>query len=108
MAGIVPTLAMLGLFVIGALLNTLVVKRGGDLGPAYVLVVGCEALLAFSLSTFALHERLTTMRLVAVLLVASGCVLLAAERADAAEPADLVVTSQRPPEVAAHLTTHLP
>jgi drug/metabolite transporter (DMT)-like permease len=44
---------------------------------AYLLVVGCETLLAFGLGVLVYHERVTPTRLLAMLLVASGALLLA-------------------------------
>jgi multidrug transporter EmrE-like cation transporter len=72
-----PSLCMVGMFAVGAVLNTIVVHRGGELGVAYLLVVGCETLLAFGLGVLVYHERVTPTRLLAMLLVASGALLLA-------------------------------
>jgi multidrug transporter EmrE-like cation transporter len=72
-----PSLCMVGMFAVGAVLNTIVVHRGGELGVAYLLVVGCETLLAFGLGVLVYHERVTPTRLLAMILVASGALLLA-------------------------------
>jgi quaternary ammonium compound-resistance protein SugE len=86
------SLLMVGLFGGGAILNALVVHRGGELGVAYLLVVGCETLLAFALGAVVYHERVTPVRVLAMLLVAGGALLLAGtEHKSSASPADVVL-----------------
>ncbi len=75
---LVPSALVFVLFAVGAACLAMLVRRGGDVGGAYVLVVGLEALLAFGLSALVFHEPVTTTRLLAVALVGAGTVLLAA------------------------------
>jgi multidrug transporter EmrE-like cation transporter len=72
-----PSCVMIAMFGVGAVLNALVVHRGGELGVAYLLVVGCETLLAFGLGVMVYHEKVTPTRLLAMTLVAAGALLLA-------------------------------
>jgi multidrug transporter EmrE-like cation transporter len=72
-----PTVAVLALFALGAACLTLVVHRGGEVGPPYLVVVGLEAVLAFVLAAVFFHEQVTLTRTFAVLLVLGGTVLLA-------------------------------
>lgn len=72
-----PTLAMLGLFVLGAACLALLVQLGGEVGSAYLIVIGLEAVLAFVLAAILFGERVTILRSFAVLLVLAGTVLLA-------------------------------
>ena len=66
-----PTAALFVLFMIGATLQTLGMRRA-DLGVAYILVLGMEALAAVALSFFFLDERWSVSRLGAVTLVVVG------------------------------------
>ena len=54
----VPTLAMFGLFVVGAGLLAMAVKHDGEVGPAYLVVVGLETVLAFALGVALYGEQL--------------------------------------------------
>ncbi len=74
---IVPTVAMFGLFVIGAALLAVAVQRDGEVGPAYLVVVGLETVLAFALGVALYDEQFTALRLAAVVLVMSGTAILA-------------------------------
>ncbi len=74
---IAPTVAMFGLFVAGAALLAVAVHRDGEIGPAYLVVVGLETVLAFALGVAIYDEQLTTMRMAAVVLVMSGTAILA-------------------------------
>ena len=69
---IIPTVAMFGLFVIGAALLAV-----GEIGPAYLVVVGLETVLAFALGFALYDEQLTTFSLATVVLVMSGTAILA-------------------------------
>ena len=73
---IVPTVAMFGLFVIGAALLAVAVQRDGEVGPAYLVVVGLETVLAFALGVAIYDEQLTSLRIAAVVLVMSGTAIL--------------------------------
>jgi multidrug transporter EmrE-like cation transporter len=70
-----PTVAFLTLFVLGALLQALGI-RDAELGPAYVLVLGVEAVAAVLLSAWYLQESYPPSRLVAIALILVGIVLL--------------------------------
>jgi quaternary ammonium compound-resistance protein SugE len=96
---LVPSCCMIALFAGGAVLNALVVHRGGELGVAYLLVVGCETLLAFGLGTLVYHERVTPIRVLAIVLVAAGALLLAGTEHSQ-------VTPKSPPGVALVTTDH--
>ena len=74
---IIPTVAMFGLFVIGAVLLAVAVHRDGEIGPAYLIVVGLETVLAFALGFALYDEQLTTFSLATVVLVMSGTAILA-------------------------------
>ena len=74
---IAPTVAMFGLFVIGAALLAIAVHRDGEMGPAYLVVVGLETVLAFALGVALYGEDLTAPRIAAVVLVMSGTAILA-------------------------------
>ncbi len=70
-----PTFAFLALFVIGAVLQSLAMRRA-DLGVAYIAVLGFEAALAAVFSAAILHEHWSAERIIAVLLIVVGVVLL--------------------------------
>ena len=72
-----PTVAMFGLFVIGAALLAAAVDRDGEIGPAYLIVVGLETVLAFALGVALYDEQLTTLRIAAVMLAMSGTAIVA-------------------------------
>jgi len=74
---IIPTVAMFGLFVIGAALLAVAVRRDGEIGPAYLIVVGLETVLAFALGFALYDEQLTAFSLATVVLVMSGTAILA-------------------------------
>ena len=70
-----PTVAFLLLFVAGAVLQARAMRRL-DMGVVYVAVLGLEAVLALGFSVLFLGERLSVVRLVAVLLIVVGVALL--------------------------------
>lgn len=70
-----PAAAFLGLFVAGAVLQSLALRKA-DLGVAYIAVLGLEAVLTFAFSVWLLHEAATPTRIAAVLLILGGVVLL--------------------------------
>ncbi|EPX55701.1 hypothetical protein D187_008262 [Cystobacter fuscus DSM 2262] len=70
-----PTLAFLGLFVLGAVLQALALRQA-DLGVVYVAVLGLEAALTLVFSVALFHEGLSPRRLLAVLLILCGVALL--------------------------------
>ncbi|WNG28018.1 hypothetical protein F0U62_31440 [Cystobacter fuscus] len=70
-----PTLAFLGLFVLGAVLQAFALRQA-DLGVVYVAVLGLEAALTLVFSVALFHESLSPRRLLAVLLILGGVALL--------------------------------
>jgi multidrug transporter EmrE-like cation transporter len=71
-----PSVAIFVLFAVGATLNTLLVKRGGELGPAYTVIVGLESVLAFVFGVVFFGEDRSWPRLLGVALVLGGLLLL--------------------------------
>jgi multidrug transporter EmrE-like cation transporter len=71
-----PSVAIFVLFAVGAVLNTLLVKRGGELGPAYTIIVGLEAVLAFAFGVLFFGEDRSWPRLLGVALILGGLLLL--------------------------------
>jgi multidrug transporter EmrE-like cation transporter len=69
------TLALLVLFIAGALLNALAMNQR-DLGVIYIVVLGVEAVLTFGLGVALFHEAVTPLRLTGVVLVVGGIALL--------------------------------
>jgi len=72
---VTPSALVFALFCAGAACQTVAMRRA-DMGVAYVFVLGLEAVAAFLISVFALHESASPPRVIAVALVVSGIVLL--------------------------------
>jgi multidrug transporter EmrE-like cation transporter len=70
-----PGFAALALFVAGATAQTYA-WRYGELGVAYVFVLGLEAILAFSFGALFFRESVSLPKLVGVALIVSGFALL--------------------------------
>ncbi len=70
-----PTAILFVLFIVGATLQTLGMRRE-DLGVAYIMVLGLEAVAALALSVFVLDEACPPSRLMAVGLIIGGIVWL--------------------------------
>jgi small multidrug resistance pump len=85
-----PTVAVLGLFTVGALLLTLSVTARGELGAAYLFVLGLETVLAFSFGMFIFGERASAGRILGLVLLLAGMILIerGASGAESAEPAE--------------------
>jgi multidrug transporter EmrE-like cation transporter len=66
-----PSLAFVVLFVGGAVVQALAVKRA-EMGVSYVLVLGIEAIAAVILSVVVLHESYSISRLAAIALIVVG------------------------------------
>jgi len=66
-----PTVALYALFFFGASLQTLGMRRA-DLGVAYIVVLGLEAVAALALSVLVLGETCSPSRLGAVVVVVAG------------------------------------
>jgi multidrug transporter EmrE-like cation transporter len=72
-----PTVCVMTAFVIGMYLNARLVRRGGEVGPAYLAVVACETVLVVLVGAVLFSEPLTVTRLAAVAMVLGGILLLA-------------------------------
>jgi small multidrug resistance pump/quaternary ammonium compound-resistance protein SugE len=70
-----PTALFLTLFAIGAILQSLALRRA-DLGVAYIIVLGLEAILTLVFSIWLLNESANPSRLLAVGLILAGVLLL--------------------------------
>src|SRR3954464_2861487 len=70
-----PTAAFLALFVAGAVLQALGMRRD-DFSVAYIFVLGLEVVVTVLLGVFYLRESLPLSRVAAVLLVLAGIVWL--------------------------------
>jgi len=84
-----PSLAMLGLFALGAALLTLSIDLRGELGPAYLVVLGLEAVLALAFGAMLFGEHANTGRLFGLGLLIVGMILI--------EGGSTEVTSDQPP-----------
>ena len=71
-----PCLLVLSLFVLGVVFNARLVLRANEVGPAYLAVVGGEALLVAVLGVVLHADRITPVRILAILLVLTGVLLL--------------------------------
>jgi multidrug transporter EmrE-like cation transporter len=72
---LLPTIAFSCLFLLGAWLQAVAMRRT-DLGVAYIVVLGLEAALAFLFSVFLMNEVTSMPRILAVCLILLGVVLL--------------------------------
>ena len=70
-----PTVIVFALFLIGAALQTLAMKRD-DLAVTYLQVVGLESILAFLFGVLLFGESYTPVRIAGVLLITGGIVSL--------------------------------
>jgi small multidrug resistance pump len=70
-----PTVIVFALFLIGAALQTLAMKRE-DLAVTYLWVVGLESILAFVFGVLVFSESCTPVRIAGVLLITGGIVSL--------------------------------
>jgi multidrug transporter EmrE-like cation transporter len=70
-----PTVIVFALFLIGAALQTLAMKRE-DLAVTYLWVVGLESILAFVFGVLVFSESCTPVRIAGVLLITGGVVSL--------------------------------
>jgi quaternary ammonium compound-resistance protein SugE len=70
-----PTAAMFMLFALGAGVQALAMRHE-SMAVTYVIVLGLEAVMAYVLSTFVLHEPGSAMRLAGIGLVVAGIALL--------------------------------
>ena len=72
---LVPSLGIFVCFACGAALQALAMRRA-EMGSTYVLVLGLEAVVAFTLGSLFLHERITAEKVAALILIVMGIVLL--------------------------------
>lgn len=70
-----PTTLVLGLFCLGALLQT-IAMRHAEMTITYIMVLGLEAIASLLLGLLFLGEGITLMKLIGVLLVGIGVVVL--------------------------------
>ena len=70
-----PTVLVFTFFLIGAVLQTLAM-RGQEMAVTYIVVLGLEAITAFSLGVFFLRESSSLTKLAGVGLVLLGIVVL--------------------------------
>jgi len=70
-----PTGLVLGLFCLGALLQT-VAMRHAEMTVTYIVVLGLEAIAALLLGLFFLGEGVTLVKLIGVVLIAMGIIVL--------------------------------
>jgi multidrug transporter EmrE-like cation transporter len=71
----VPGLWALGLFLSGAVAQTLAMKRG-EMGVSYVFILGMEAALAFAIGAVLFRENVSIPKLLGVAFIIGGSVLL--------------------------------
>ena len=70
-----PTVLVFALFISGAALQTLAMKRK-ELAVTYILVVGLELILAFLFGVLLFSESCTPWRIAGVFLIAGGIISL--------------------------------
>ena len=70
-----PTVLMFALFTAGAVLQTIAMK-GHEMAITYIVVLGFEAITAFCLGVFFLHEASSPAKLAGVGLVLAGVAVL--------------------------------
>ncbi len=80
---LVPGTIALGLFLAGAVVQTLALKHA-ELGVAYVFVLGLEAVLAFTFGAVFFDETVSLPKVLGVALIIGGFALLNAGAAAAA------------------------
>lgn len=78
-----PSLLMIVLFVLGAILLTLAIEARGELGPAYLVVLGLEAVMAFALGAMLFGEHPDVGRLIGLALLIIGMILIEGGAAEA-------------------------
>ncbi|HUC02361.1 MAG: SMR family transporter [Methyloceanibacter sp.] len=70
-----PTVIVFALFLVGAALQTLAMKRE-DLAVTYLWVVGLESILAFAFGVLLFSESCHPLRIAGVLLITGGIISL--------------------------------
>jgi multidrug transporter EmrE-like cation transporter len=74
---------MLGLFGLGAALLTLSIELRGELGPAYLVVLGLEAVLALAFGAMLFGEHPNVARLFGLALLIVGMIMIEGGSAEA-------------------------
>jgi len=74
-ARLVPGLFALGLFLSGAVAQTLAMKRG-EMGVSYVFILGLEAVMAFAIGAFFFRENVSIAKVLGVAFIIGGSLLL--------------------------------
>ena len=72
----IPSLVVIGLFAIGAAITALAIHVRGELGPAYLIVLGLEAVLAFVFGAALFGEHANLGRVLGLALLVVGMILL--------------------------------
>ena len=75
LAKLLPSVAVFVLFCAGAACQTIAMKRG-EMSAIYVLVLGLEAITAFTLGVTVLGEKVSLSKVCALVLIISGIALL--------------------------------
>ena len=75
LAKLLPSVAVFVLFCAGAACQTIAMKRG-EMSAIYVLVLGLEAVTAFTLGITVLGEKASLIKVCALILIVSGIALL--------------------------------
>ncbi len=70
-----PSAAVFLLFCAGAACQAIAMKHG-EMSAIYIIILGLEAIAAFSLGTAALGEKVSLTKLCALVLILSGIALL--------------------------------
>ncbi len=90
-----PSLAMLGLFALGAALLTLSIDVRGELGPAYLVVLGLEAVLAFAFGAMLFGEHADMSRVLGLALLIVGMILIEGGAVSAASEPESTLAGER-------------
>jgi multidrug transporter EmrE-like cation transporter len=83
-----PSFVMIALFVLGAILLTLSIEARGELGPAYLVVLGLEAIMAFAMGAMLFGEHPDVGRLIGLALLIIGMILIEGGAATALAESD--------------------
>ncbi len=83
-----PSILMIALFVVGAIMLTLSIDARGELGPAYLVVLGLEAVMAFAMGAMLFGEHPDVGRLIGLALLIIGMILIEGGAAEALAESD--------------------
>jgi multidrug transporter EmrE-like cation transporter len=93
MTRLTPTLLFFLFFAVGAAFQALALRHA-ELGVAYLVVLGLEAVLAATLGVLIFSERVSALKCIGVLAVVVGIVLL--HLGESSSPSDLPETAGQP------------